>query len=335
MAHELTQRADGMTEMAYVGETPWHGLGQQLEQGAPIERWIEAAGMDFTIRRAPVMYHADRAQTRLEVFGGQDVLLRSDTGAPLGIVSPQYNIVQPFEVLEFFRDLVSDHGFTLETAGTMFGGRRYWGLAKITEATMAGWDRIGGYLLLSTSADGSFASEARETTIRVVCNNTLSCAVAQNPGKHYAKINHRSAFDSKALQAQLGLGAEHFAAFTELANQLTKAKVTQAAAEDFVLNLLRPSNAEAMAEESGIDEIVKTRTPRGYDMILGLFGGEGLGSTEKGSAGTAWGLVNAVTEYVDHHSTAKSTDHRLARAWWGSGDALKVTAMEQAIDTFC
>lgn len=99
MAHELTERAGGMTEMAYVGDTPWHGLGQTLKAGAKIEDWLTAAGMDWTIRRAPVHYHADRAATDMRKWDDKQVLLRSDTGAPLGIVSPDYNIVQPYEVL--------------------------------------------------------------------------------------------------------------------------------------------------------------------------------------------------------------------------------------------
>lgn len=337
MAHELTERADGMTEMAYVGDTPWHGLGQTLKPGAKIEEWLTAAGMDWTIRRAPVHYHADRAATDMRKWVDKQVLLRSDTGAPLGIVSPDYNIVQPYEVLEFFRNLVDGQGFQLETAGTMFGGRRYWALAKMTEALISGWDRIGGYMLLTTSADGSFASEARETTVRVVCNNTLSLAVAKIPGKHYVKINHRQAFNIAAVQKQMGLGVEHFAAFTELANLLSKAKVSSAAAEEFTMNLLRPASADAMDEESGLlaeNEEVIIRKPRGFDMIMGLFDGAGRGSDKKGSKGTAWGLVNAVTEYVDHLATAQSVDHRLARAWWGAGDDLKIAAMDQAVEQF-
>jgi hypothetical protein len=40
MAHQLEQ-------MAYVGETPWHGLGNQLTQNQPIEVWAQQAGMDW------------------------------------------------------------------------------------------------------------------------------------------------------------------------------------------------------------------------------------------------------------------------------------------------
>ena len=326
MAHELTLN-NNVAEMAYVGETPWHGLGQKLQPGASIEKWLEAAGMQWTVRKTKIQYFADRANTDLRVDDEAVMLVRSDNGRRLGIVSPSYNIVQPFEVLEFFRDLVETHGFTLETAGTMFGGRRYWALAKITEAMVSGWDKIGGYLLLTTSADGSFASEARETTVRVVCNNTLSMAVSQIPGKHFVKINHRQAFDSERIKAQLQLGGEHFQAFAELASILSKAKITEATAEKFVTDLLRPVKADADEDEA--DE--PARRSRGLSSILALFDGAGLGSNQIGARGTAWGLVNAVTEYVDHHATAKTTDHRLARAWWGGGSDLKIAAFDKAL----
>lgn len=355
MAHKLTTNLTGSAEMAYVGDTPWHGLGQRLTAGASMETWLKAAGMEWTIRKAPVRYSANRAGDDLRSDDDHVVLVRSDNGRPLGIVSPDYNIVQPGEVLEFFRDLVESQGFQLETAGTMFGGKRYWALAKITSATITGWDQIGGYLLFTTSSDGSFASEARETTVRVVCNNTLSMAVAKIPGKHYVKINHRTVFDAHAVKAQLSLGAGHFAAFADLADQLTKVKVSDAVADDFILRLLRgASQDETLAAQvtqastatgdsfaqllaapfipKDDDEI--SRRPRGADTILALFDGAGLGSNRYGSSGTAWGLVNAVTEYYDHHVTAKSVDHRLQRAWFGSGDKIKVEAMNMAVEQF-
>lgn len=328
--HALSITKQGTAEMAYTGETPWHGLGQKLEAGASIAEWLTAANMNWTIRSVPVQYQASRADNTPTTWNDHRVLIRTDTGAPLGIVSPQYEVVQPHTVLEFFRDLVTDHGMQLETAGVLFGGARYWALAKMDDAVLSGWDRVGGYTLLSTSADGKFATEARETTVRVVCNNTLSIAVSQQPGAHYVRVPHRSRFDIKAVHAHLGLGREHFAKFVELANVLTTTKVSAAAAHDFVQRLLAPTlEVEQVAEEPAQAK----RAPRGLETILALFDGGGVGSTQKGAEGTAWGLVNAVTEYVDHYATAKTVSHRLNNAWWGNGDKTKVKAFTLAVET--
>ncbi len=92
------------------------------------------------------------------------------------------------------------------------------------------------------------------------------------------------------------------------------------------------ASVEKWLEAAGMEWTI--RRPRGADMILDLFLGSGMGSDQKGRAGTAWGLVNAVTEYVDHHATAKTDSHRLDRAFWGSGDELKTEALQLAQQQF-
>lgn len=334
MAHELTTRTDGMTEMAYVGELPWHGLGQQLVEGTTVEDWIKAAGMDWTIRRTPVMYHSDRAKTVLVEDDDQRVLFRSDNGYRLGIVSDNYEIVQPFEVLEFFRDLVAGHNYSIHTAGTLFGGRRFWALAKMAEATVgklrkAGMDKVGGYLLFYTGADGSVASEIRETTVRVVCNNTVQMALGET-GHEVIRVTHRNRFNTNKIHHQLDDARNHFMSWIDAANQLASVKISSAAAEDFVMRLLRPESALEEVE----DDATAQRKPRGFDTIMDLFGGAGMGSDMPSARDTAWGAVNAVSEYIDHHATSKTPSHALDRSLFGSGAKLKMDAFELAIDTW-
>lgn len=318
MAHELSIRSNGFVEHAHVGEKGWHGLGNPLAAGASIEEWRTAAGMDWSVRRSRVRFGEGAAQ---QTWDDQHVLFRSDTKAPLGIVSPSYKTVQPKEVLEFFRDLVAEAGFKLDTAGCLFGGRKFWALAKVDDALISGWDKVGGYLLLSTSADGSAATDCRETTVRVVCQNTLSAALGEK-GTKRAKVSHRSVFDADAVKAQMGLSRDNFQAFIEAANELSRIRVSGARALDFVQCLLR-----------GVDKDGKLKSERvavGETRILELFQGAGKGAVMPGSLGTAWGLVNAVTEYVDHEARAKSADHRFQNAMFGKGDELKTDAFRKA-----
>lgn len=322
MAHELTTRKTGKTEMAWVGETPWHGLGQQLQVGASIETWAEAAGMDWKVGRSKVRYSTERDGDWMRIMDDRHVLFRSDTKEALSVVSDDYKIVQPREMLEFFRDLVGESGYQLHTAGTLFGGKRFWALAKVSEANVVGQDKVGGYLLLSSSCDGSMKTEARETTVRVVCNNTLS--MARGSAARIA-IGHRSEFDHDAVKKQLGLSREHFETFMASARALSRVKMTNAAAENFVKTLLRK-----MVTVDGKQERSERRHP-GEDVILNLFSSSAMGGTLAGAEGSAWGLVNAVTEFVDHKASAKSTDHRLVRAWFHGGDDLKTEAFNQAL----
>ena len=87
--------------MAYVGETPWHQLGNELPARQPIDVWAQKAGMDWTICETPVRYMTEQAGSLGSImsFDEQKVLYRSDTKAPLSVVSGRYQVVQPKPVL--------------------------------------------------------------------------------------------------------------------------------------------------------------------------------------------------------------------------------------------
>lgn len=318
MAHELTTRLDGYTEMAFVGNTPWHGLGQELQQDASIEQWRVAAGMDWDIQSAPVRFEPDGVNGDLVRMQGQNVLYRSDTHAPLSVVSDRYKPVQPREVLDFFKDLVEESGFRLHTAGTLFGGKRLWALAetgRFAEVTQG--DGIGGFLLLSTSADKSLATTARFTSVRVVCNNTLSMATANND--HCVSFTHAREFDHNLMKAKLGRAVQSFDGFMMMAKFMQQQRIAESQAKNFVRQIVL--NAEQF---TNLDYNYEKN--RQFAKIMDLFRGEGKGADMVGD--TKWGLLNAVTEYYDHHHPARTDDARLNNAWFGSGDSVKAKAIE-------
>ncbi len=320
MSHEITIRESGFAEMAHVGEKAWHGLGQQIDADATIEQWQVAAGMDWKIARSRVRFGAD---DNMRIMDEKHVLFRSDTKAPLGIVSDNYKIVQPAQVLEFFRDLTEKNGFKLNTAGTLFDGRRFWALASIgEEAVIMGQDRVGGYLLLSTSCDGSLATTARFTTVRVVCNNTLSMALRAKD-KSIVSLSHKSQFNADAMKDQMGIATGHFAEFTRAARALAMKRVNNSAADLFI--------RELCGVEKLTPEEISGQAQRKVETMMRLFRGSAMGGTLVSAEGTAWGLVNAVTEYVDHHNTGRTADAKLDSMFFGVGDDLKTTAFAKAL----
>lgn len=320
MVAAVTTRTNGFAELAYVGERPWHGTGQQLIRGQTIEQWKVAAGMDWRVCRSRVRFGEGANQ---QVMDDQHVLFRSDTKLPLGIVSDKYKVVQPGETLEFFRDLVGANGFELETAGTLFDGRRFWALAAIgEEAVVSGHDVMKGYLLCSSSADGTLATNVRNTAVRVVCNNTLTAALGGRAG---VTITHRSRFNHEAVKDQLGLARGSFREFIVKARALAQRPIHDVAAREFVGELLLATKTVTSDSVAGAQETKQ------FGRIMELFRGLGRGATLGSSDGTAWGVVNAVTEYVDHHARARSASHLLNSAWFGPGEALKNAAFAKAL----
>lgn len=342
MAHELALKADGKHAMAFVGQTPWHGLGQALTIGAPIETWINEAGFNWSAQVAPVTY--TDSQGRARNFEDKKILFRDDNGAPLSVVGDGYQIVQPREVIEFFRDLTEREDWHLHTAGVLRDGRRLWAMASRGEAAdIVRGDRVTENLLLATSLDGSLATVAGLTAVRVVCANTLKLSLrdglTSKNGTKAARVSHRSAFDPQAIKRAIGVAGETFAAHVDAARTLAERQCSLEEARDVLRTIFgqpivksretAPTIADArfqsmMAKIAA--PMVDVREQKSVARVLELFAGEGRGADLAGVKGTRWGLLNAITEHVDHEQGRDGT--RLEAAWFGRGDDFKSQALE-------
>lgn len=334
MAHEL-DTSNSRNNMAYVGQegTPWHGLGQALTYDAPIDVWKREAGLDFTVEKAQVGYIVPTPgpidSGSIHRMPGRNVLYRSDTAAPLGIVSDGYRVVQPGEVLEFFRNLTENGGFQMDTAGSLHGGKRVWALAKMNEGfDVIGHDRVMPYLLLATSFDGGLSTTAKFTAIRVVCHNTISVALDQSSSAdRTVRIAHHSTFDALDVQKRLGLIRSAWENFMKETHQLANAEVSATAFEQRTIELVAPTLGPKTDGTSQDSEGVKAS--KAYRRIMELFNGAAIGS-DLTVGPTAWQWLNSVTQYVDHER-GRGADSRMNAAWFGNGDMLKSRALDLAL----
>lgn len=317
--HELTE-TNGKTEFAYMGAKPWHGLGQVISEGATVEETQVAAGMAWRIERAPVQYGVVNSagafpMPELREAPGRVVLFRSDTLAPLSVVSSRFHEVQPVQALEFFRDMVEAGGYSLESAGTMRGGARLFATVRPAQSfELPGGDEVQGRLLFATACDGSMATSVRQVSIRVVCKNTLNAAIGASPD--CVTVRHSSKINAAAMKIKLREVSASFDALRSAAEVLAATSVSSARFANFLEKLL-PAPRDSLVEDS-----------RAYKKMVSLFQGVGMGSRLVSSAGTAWGALNAVTQYVDHEVVARSAENRQESAVFGAGAALKTRALQ-------
>lgn len=309
--------------MAYTGEKPWHGLGNKLAAQQPVEIWKEQAGMDWAIEESEVRYISGNNNVGvINAFPEQKVLYRSDTKAPLAVVSKRFKVVQPGEVLEFYRDLTAHSGFELETAGVLREGRKFWALARTGQSTvLKGRDRVDGYLLLATACDGTLATTAQFTSVRVVCNNTLRVALGGASGA--IKVPHRSRFDADTVKRQLGITVSSWDGFVARMKALVECPVDPDTVEGLLRRVLTYQVQDGKANVVNEQALANVRA---------LYEGGGRGAMLASSRGTAWGVLNSVTEFVDHHRRARSDDHRRDAAWFGQGAQIKQKAWEQVLE---
>ena len=319
--------------MAYAHESPQsipcHQLGNTLPPKQSIDVWAHNAGMDWSICATPVRYMTEQAGalSSIMTFDDQKVLYRSDTKAPLSVVSNRYQVVQPKEVLEFYRDLTEISGFELETAGVLKEGKKFWALAKTgKETTLKGKDLVKGYILLATSCDGTLATTATPTTIRVVCNNTLT--IALNGASSAIKVPHSTSFEPQLVKSQLGIAVSQWDSFMYRMKTLSERKVKSHEAMTYFLKVLCQTSAPGTIH---VDPAAGLVNERALKKVQTLYEGQGRGSEMDAASGTAWGLLNAVTEFVDHEKRARSQEYRMDSAWFGAGAVLKQRALDHAL----
>lgn len=310
MAHEISIRENGFAEMAFIGNRQkiWHGLGQELNELATIEDWIREAGMDWEVFQSAVTYNAYGEDI---IFPNKQALFRSDTKAPLSVVSTDFKIVQPVEVLEFFRDLVENNGMKLSTAGVLFGGRRFWALAELgKEDQIVDGDSIKGHLLLTTAVDGTLATTAKFVSERVVCNNTLTIAMNEST-KNLVRVVHSAQWDATQAKIDLGLVDAAWDTFIVNMRKLAATPVKEKSVGDYFKSKFY--NPKVGADEQTWGAVKKVND------LMNLYKN---GNGAEFSNGTAWGVVNAVTDLYTHGNGRKQDPSR--KFWQAYMDSDKI-----------
>ena len=93
--------------------------------------------------------------------------------------------------------------------------------------------------------------------------------------------------------------------------------MSESEADSFVQALLKPYH-------NGRLDVAETK---GYKRIMQLFQGQAIGADIPGVQGTRWGMLNAVTELIDHER-GRSANTRIESAWFGTGATIKQKALE-------
>ena len=333
MAHEL-DFSKGQAAIAFRGQVPWHGYGESILPEDSVDDIRIKAGLDYDVVKTPVLYDVPKPNN-ITLAGDhvtatskdRCVLYRSDTGDDLSVVSNQYQVVQPREVVDFYRDLTEKFGFELEVVGALKGGRKVWALANTNEAfALRDDDKVKGYLLLATSYDGTMATQARFTSVRVVCNNTLTCAVGE--GRADISVPHSTKFDANRVKAQLGIG-EGWDRFKQFSDTAQSRIVTRQEQVRLLMAAYYGLDTDAKLNAAKDDE-KQTATIEKFMERMTIALHDSPGAKLRSANGTLWGLLNAVTYDLDHAAPARTQENRLNNAWFGKGESIKRRALSLA-----
>lgn len=317
MAHELEMTANGAA-MAYneANGKPWHGLGVPVSNDMTPEQMMIAAQLNWTVSKYDTFIEGDFGKGFERVETKSQALVRDTDGKVFDLVGKDWNPVQNHEAFDFFTDFVEKGNMEMDTAGALKDGRLVWALASIKDGfTVFGGDEIKGYLLFSNPHLYGKSIDVRFCAERVVCNNTLTMALAEK-NKASVKINHRSKFDADRVKSILGLSHDKLENFKAAAEFLGSKKFK------------KTDLTKYYGELFGLSEMEGKDLSRTAEMVMGLI--EEQPGAEF-AAGTFWQAFNATT-YATDHLLGRGADTRLESAWFGKNAGVKDKALRLALE---
>ena len=303
--------------MMFVGTTPWHGLGNQVDEGIGISDAMIAAGLDWEVGLKDL-------QTVDGVPVSHRATYRKTDGSILGVVGPRYTPLQNKDAFDWFQPFLDANECSIHTAGSLHSGQKVWVLAQLNRdnSEIVSGDEVCKFILLSNSHDGSTAIRVGYTPIRVVCVNTLAFAHNHTNSK-LIRIRHTRSSQKNLEQVRDimdNINAE-FEATAEQYRFLASKTFNQKDIEKYVKVVL------------GIDKTpdadIKTRTRNILDDILARI--EGPKQTATNVRGTWWAAYNGFNEYLNY-AKGRTTDNRLDSLWFGQNANDNIKALNSAIE---
>lgn len=322
--------------------SPWQRHGKTLlnEATTDPELAMRQAGLAWEVQRVDL-----RTADRLEPVPDISAIRRSDTGGILGVVGPDYTPLQNQQIFDVFRDLSRAGGdsgsvpYSIETAGSLQGGAVVWAMAHLPDLGIRiGDDESKTYLFISSGHIGNKLLTIAPTTVRIVCSNTLRMAEAQ-ASQNRRKPGLTGGFTVKHLRGMEETLREIQDAYAAtIRSQVLTKQAWQHLASKHLTEQLKKSFLISVFGKPGTDEadraatIRKNREER-IDAILAS-----PTSQVRGTKDTAFSLLQAVVEHVDHDRVTRTADggdageSRLFSATFGSGADLKAKAWDAALE---
>jgi phage/plasmid-like protein (TIGR03299 family) len=328
MSDNLTYNEKAQQYEMFVVGNRWHdkGQGKELTETISWEEACQLAHLDWEVEKQPLL---DIRGKEVDAFG----IFRTDNNVFLSTVGKVYKPIQNRKAFEFVDVLLRvENGSHYVSAGALGKGEQIWCQAKIPyEIDVLGLgDKHKENLLFTNAHNNQKSATAKLCDTRVVCANTLAMGLSEDG--EMLTIRHNSQSDAKFEAAKKILLATKQQAITlkETFELLALRRMTKESTVT-ILERLFPKNEE---------NEWSTRTENVIQEVLGIYEDNDKNAFPE-IRGSAYNLLNAFTNFVDHKRTVKSTARhngasldsiRLESSLFGDGARFKETVFNTIID---
>ncbi len=315
LANQALASKTSATEMSI-----YHDLGATVTDNMTVTDQLKLIDLNWSPESTPIRYGSFfEHQT-----SASHALFKPDSGQFMGCVSQDwYSELHSFEsILGTFNAFCQESGIKLERVGKLQSTTNQEQL-KLTlfavaslgdgdQFELSGNDLVTGKILLTAPYIYGQGYKVGVMSIRKVCSNGLVL-----PVKIAQKSLAHTYLSSETMIEVLEAAKSGWGQF--ITQSQTLAKTAMAKEQALVLLVNQFGNAGQSLESQ----------PKVVQTCLSLF----EESTAKGgdllsAYNTAWGLLNCVTEYYNHHAVSKNANTQLSSLWLGGKAKQQVSFLE-------
>jgi phage/plasmid-like protein (TIGR03299 family) len=253
-------------------------------------------------------------------------VVRDDTGENIGVITSTLEVVtndEMYDIAEAIQGEGADVKF--ESGGSLYGGRKVWLLLRLNEPIELRGDPNGAvlpYYALQNDHGGKGAFRGQSLMTRIVCDNTsrLADLEAERRGTEFV-FRHTKNVREKIEEAKAALAGwrESVEQWRRIQDHLIGVPVTEAQRDLFIEQFV------PMPPPHVVSDRVVTNVEEARAAIRSILAGPTCAEIDL----TAYGLVQASIEYLQHHRRARSAESRFKRAYL-SEDRLITDAVDLA-----
>ena len=283
-----------MTNIIVDRTTTWHAIGKDVQECKDMSQVLKASGLDYEVYKEPVCIMDER--DRPLAVPNRFVTMRDSDHHMYDVVSDKFQVIQNRDAFDFVNYMGED--LTFEKAGETQSGMVYI-IGALPEVNILG-DAFVPHVIFRNGFSGKVKITAAICPLRLVCQNQFNFAFKNT--ENTITIRHVQNAERKLEEAReiLKMSADYMAEINRIAQQYVGIKLTPEQLAK-VMEELFPTDgiAEMNAYKRNRLEVAREAFTKAYN------------ADDNGNfRGTAWGVINAYTDYITHRTPTGNTETR-------------------------
>jgi phage/plasmid-like protein (TIGR03299 family) len=274
--------------------TTWSAIGKSVEECKDVAQVLKASNLDYTVDKVPVFFKND-VSSMVEI-PNRFVTIRTSDSHPYDVVSDKFEIIQNADAFDFVNYMGDDLKFL--KAGETQSGMVYI-IGALPEVDILG-DKFTPHVIFKNGFDGKHKIMAAICPLRIVCQNQFNFAFKN--ASNAITIRHVKNAESKLEEARdtLRLCADYMGELNIMAERFASMKIAGDRAERVVKYLF------PIPEDTNINPMKRKTLTESRERFKRAIDADDNANFK----GTAWGLINAYTDFITHKEPAGKREDR-------------------------